>query len=163
MRCFQAVSETAAIFMQLVFTKFLWWNTANVLSVCQIEIWTITVALHWPSCLFLLVVSILSSDGFWNCIVILLSPRCGIPFAPTFSRPFWPLCLSYSLFSFSALLTYCSKNTESIYKNRLAVDLPEFKGKHRKFRNLVSSYLGKCSVQKNFTRYQATILVAFSL
>jgi hypothetical protein len=29
------------------------------------------------------------------------------------------------------------------------VDLPEFKGKHRKFRNLVSSYLGKCSVQKN--------------
>lgn len=29
------------------------------------------------------------------------------------------------------------------------MDLPEFKGKHRKFRNLVSSYLGKCSVQKN--------------
>lgn len=59
------------------------------------------------------------------------------------------LCLSCS-FLVSAPLTYCSKkNTESIYKNRLAVDLPEFKGKHRKFRNLVSSYLGKCSVQKN--------------
>ena len=52
-------------------------------------------------------------------------------------------------FLVSAPLTYCSKNTESIYKNRLAVDLPEFKGKHRKFRNLVSSYLGKCSFQKN--------------
>ena len=67
-------------------------------------------------------------------------------------------------FLVSAPLTYCSKNTESIYKNRLAVDLPEFKGKHRKFRNLVSSYLGKCSVQKNFKRYQSyySRLVAFS-
>ncbi len=30
-----------------------------------------------------------------------------------------------------------------------AVDLPEFKGKHRKFRNLVSSYIGKCLVSND--------------
>lgn len=61
-------------------------------------------------------------------------------------------CLRWRPFeTFGILLYFCDLNLNLLRHCSLlffcyrsgAVDLPEFKGKHRKFRNLVSSYLGK--------------------
>lgn len=40
---------------------------------------------------------------------------------------------------------------KQVFRKVPSLDLPEFKGKHRKFRNLVSSYIGKCLVSTDLT------------